>query len=492
MRHVAPHRFADAWAGKLADDERAAIERHVAECPACARVRERVTRASDTFSTIKNQQPPELGWDSVRAKVHWSVSTERRAKIDPRAISFWPRRRLGMIAAGAVAAAGVAAIVLVPPKHVTEPTVTPVAFTPPVPTEPIALSGIVNRTTGDLMIDGIRPVDPFTLHLVAGTVIATGDGRVDVQFGAASAFGLGPHSRLELVKLDSRAIEFAVDGLIDVEVAPRLPGQTFIVHAGTRSIEVRGTQFRVDHTSAGTTVECRHGLVAVHDLGSKVDDQSVTVGTARRVDLGGSRDHHVVPMSIEEVTELADATPMTMPVWEPATLANSAPLAIATAGRRAVRLDGVEIGDAPMRIRVMPGRHTVDATDNQGRYRRAGWIDVAAPAAHALPARLEILPEPTTTRQGEGSAIRERRAQLRAGLDHGKLAACTRAAAKQGLVAGAYVQIEISVDGQGAVGFLNVLETDLPHKLADCIHGVLTDVRFTAGAAASWRERIDL
>ncbi len=448
-----------------------------------------MTRASDTFSTIKNQQPPELGWDSVRAKVHWSVSTERRAKIDPRAISSsragW---RLGMT--GVVAAAGVAAIVLVPPKHVTEPTVTPFAFTPPVPTElpAIALSGIVNRTTGDLMIDGIRPVDPFTLHLVAGTVIATGDGRVDVQFGAASAFGLGPHSRLELVKLDSRAIEFAVDGVIDVEVAPRLPGQTFIVHAGTRSIEVRGTQFRVDHTSAGTTVECRHGLVAVHDLGSKVDDQSVNVGTARRVDLGGSRDHHVVPMSIEEVTELADATPMTMPVWEPATLANSAPLAIATTGRRAVRLDGVEIGDAPMRIRVMPGRHTVEAADNQGRYRRAGWIDVAAPAAHAHPARLEILPEPT----GEGAAIRERRAQLRAGLDHGKFGACTRAAAKQGLVAGAYVQIEISVDGQGAVGFLNVLETDLPHKLADCIHGVLTDVRFKAGAAASWRERIDL
>ncbi len=485
MKHVAPHRFADAWAGKLSAAERDAIDDHVADCAQCAKVRDRVTRASDSFASIKTRQAPDLGWDSVRAKVHWSVSTERRQRGAEGRKNAPPRSRAGWFAAGAVAVAGVVAIAVVPSRDVAEPTVAtidpPKALTPQAKPA-VALAGLVNRTTGDVMIDGIRPTEPFALRLEAGRKIATGDGRVDVQFGDASAFALGPHSRLELVKFDSHAIELAIDGTIDVTVAPRAAGQTFIVRAGDRTIEVRGTQFRVDHTAARTTIACRHGLVAVHD-----PDGQVEVPTARRVSIQSKQRSRVVAMSNDEITELAEATPLTMPVWDPGTLVSSAPLAIATAGRRSVRLDGVEVGEAPMRIRVMPGRHTVEAADNQGRYRRAGWIDVAAPTASGKPARLDIQPEPPPTR-----SVDERRRQLRTNLDHAKLSACTRAAAKQGLAAGAYVQIEISIDAQGAVGFLNVLETDLPKKLADCVHGVLRDIRFKPGTAASWRERIDL
>jgi len=476
-RHVPPQRWADAWAGKLTDAERAELDAHAERCPACTRARERVTRASDSFASIKQLQTPELGWDSVRAKVHWSVSTERHAKQAP-------PQRAGWIAAGIVAAAGIAAVTLVDTPDAPESPIQPIAIPTPVhpPSRAVAaLAALINRATGDVMVDGIRPADPFALRLAAGTVIATGDGRVDVQFGAASAFGLGPHSRLELVRFDSRAIELSIDGVIDVEVAPRHHDQTFVVRAGSRSIEVRGTQFRVRHATGQTTVACRHGLVAVHDGVARID-----VAAQRRVELG-ARDSHVVSMTTEEVAELAEATPLTMPVWDLGALASSAPLDIATAGRRAIRVDGVEVGEAPMRIRVMPGRHTVEATDNQGRYQRAGWVDVAAPAAHGKPARLEILPEPPSTR-----GIDARRRQLRAGIDRGKLAGCTRAAAKQGLLDGAYVQIEINVDAAGSVGFLNVLETDLPHKLADCIHDVLTNIRFPTGQAASWRERIDL
>ena len=71
------------------------------------------------------------------------------------------------------------------------------------------------------------------------------------------------------------------------------------------------------------------------------------------------------------------------------------------------------------------------------------------------------------------------------------IARCTRSIAKAGLT-GTYVQIEIAVDAQGAVGFLNVIDTDLPSATADCVREVLADVRFGRGAAATWRERIDL
>ena len=482
--HVAPHRWADAYAGRVADSERATMDRHAEQCRACARARERITRASDSFVAIRNQSAPELAWDSVRARVHWSVSTERRAKIQ------LPQRRplLGWVAFGVVAAAGVVATVVVdrPAAPVARAPLTapsPERFVPPV-ASPVGLAGLVNRTTGDVMIDGIRPTDLFARRLVAGTVIATGDGRVDIQFGEASAFGIGPRSRLELRRFDAQAIELVVEGTVDVQVAPRAAGQRFVVQAGERTIEVRGTQFRVRHDAVSTAVACRHGLVAVRDSHGQLE-----VGAARHVELATARpvsDERTLPLSLEAATELADATPMTLPVWELGTLASSAPLEIATSGRRDVRLDGVELGAAPMRVRVMPGRHTVEAADGQGRYRRAGWIDVAAPNSSAKPARLEVLPEPPATRGTD-----ERRRQLRAGIDKGRIGLCIRKISKQGL-AGTYVQIEISVDAQGAVGFLNIVDTDLGKATAGCVDEVLSDVRFKPGAAATWRERIDL
>ncbi len=480
MKHVAPHRWADLWAGRVEDTERVAMERHAEACPRCARARAHVTRASDSFASIKNQPSPDLAWDEVRARVHWSVSTERRAKQPAR------DSRAGWVAAGMVAAAAVATLFVDRP----EPPVVrePIALPSPRPERVAAkpLVGLINRLTGDLMIDGLRPADPFRASLAAGNVLATGEGRVDIQFGDRSALALGPHSRLELVRFDTQAIELVVDGTIDVEVATRAPEQRFAIRAGLREIEVRGTQFRIVHTTKTTDVSCRHGLVAVRDAGGQRD-----VGAACRLVIPSGKPvlgETVAALSIDEVTELAEATPLSMPIWDLTTLGNSAPLDIATAGRRAVRLDGVELGDAPLRVRVMPGRHTVEALDNQGRFRRAGWIDVAAHATQ--PARLDLHPEPLVSR-APASDINARRSELTAGTDRGKFAACTRAATKQGL-GGGYVQIEISVDAQGNIAYLNVLESDLPQRLADCVSTVLRDVRFKAGPLATWRERVDL
>lgn len=492
-RHIKPHRWADALAGHVGDSERAAMRRHAESCTACAKARDRVGRASDTFPVIKEQESPELPWDSVRTRVNWAVSKERREqRAQP------PRRNVRELVWAALAitaAGGLAAITGMAPigTPVVEPD--PIASTPrpsvmpaPVKAAPTAIAGLVNRASaGDVMIDGARPASLFDRRIVAGTVIATGDGRLDVQFGDASAFALGPHSTLDVRRFDSEAIELAVDGTIDVEVAPRAPGQRFTVLAGEHAIEVRGTQFRVSHEASSTTVACRHGLVAVRDRAKG----TALVGNARsvRVATGASVDDtRVVPLSVDELASLAAATPMTLPVWNAETLlVTSAPLEVTAAGAREVRVDGIEIGVAPLRVRVMPGRHTVEATDSAGRYRRAGWIDVAAPTAGAKPARLVVAAEGGSA----GTGIAERRRQLRAGIDHAGLARCTRSIAKAGLT-DTYVQIEISVDATGAVGFLNVLDTDLPSATASCVREVLADVRFKAGAEATWREKIDL
>jgi hypothetical protein len=476
--HVAPHRWADLWAGRVDEAERATMERHADGCRACAKVRQRVTRASDSFATIRTQAPPEVPWDTIRARVHWSVSTERQAALRRRPPAY------GWLAAATAAGVGLglAAHAVVPPSAapldrapIAQPRREPAG--PPAP-----LIGLVNRASGDVMLDGVRPDDLFARGLGEGSSLATGDGRVDVQFGSDSAFALGPMSTLRLRRFDAGTIELAVDGMLDVAVAPRTGGQRFLVDAGDQVVEVRGTQFRVVHDPAGTRVACRHGVVTVRDRSGVVElaaEQRLAVAAGHAVSAA-----RPVALSADEAAAFDRARPLTLPLWDPAALPrSSAPLEIATAGRRAVRVDGIELGLAPLRVRVMPGRHSVETADSAGRFRRAGWVDVtAAPRG----TRFEVPAEPPPT-----GGITERRRQLRTGTDQPRLRGCTRSIAKAGLT-GTYVQIEIAVDPQGAVGFLNVLDTDLPSATASCVRDVLATVRFPAGAASTWRERIDL
>ena len=486
--HVPPHHWADALHGRLSDAECAEMERHATECTKCARTKARIQRASDTFTTIRTQVAPDLPWDSVRARVHWSVSTERRSKVTLPSRS----NRIGWVAVAAAAAAATIGIVAIdrdePAQQVAvapAPAGSAGSAIPGAP-RPSALVGLVNRATGDILLNGLRPPDLFVKKLVAGSVLATGDGRVDVQFGDTSAFGLGPHSMLELRTFDATTVELVIEGTVDIEVAPRATNQRFVVIAGDRTIEVRGTQFRVRHDGESTTIACRHGLVAVRDPSGQLE-----VGAARTLEVKtGSHitQQKVTALSADEVTALAAATPMTLPIWNlDALVQTSAPLEIATVGRRDIRVDGVELGRAPMTVRVMPGRHTVEAADSAGRFKRAGWIDVAAPTASSKPARLAVPAEAAPTRD-----ITARRRQLKQGIDKARVAACTRQLTKSADLAGAYVQIELSVDARGAVGFLNVIETDLPKDTAECVRRVLADVTFGAGAVATWRERIAL
>jgi hypothetical protein len=163
--HVAPHRWADLWAGRVGAPERKIMERHAQSCRACARVRQRVTRASDSFATIRTQPSPEASWDSIRARVHWSVSTERRAALRR------SRPAYGWLA-GALAA-GVAVALVSGPAPELAPATQPIAQQDhPAPVSappPAALVGLVSRASGDVMVDGVRPADLFARALTTGS-----------------------------------------------------------------------------------------------------------------------------------------------------------------------------------------------------------------------------------------------------------------------------------------------------------------------------------
>jgi len=233
--------------------------------------------------------------------------------------------------------------------------------------------------------------DPYPgAGIGTGTVLATGDGRVDLQFGEASAFALGPHSTLELRTFDSDAIELVVDGAVDLEVAPRTKHQRFFVVAGDATVEVRGTRFAVKHDATGTLVSCQHGLVAVRANGATATE--LAVGTARKAFVPAGHaitEARAVPLTAEELTTLAVTAPWATPGWNPDFAARTASLdVVAAAPHRAIRIDGIELGAAPFAMRATPGRHTIEAADSTGRFRRAGWVDVSANA----PARFEAMP----------------------------------------------------------------------------------------------------
>lgn len=487
MGHVAPHKWADAWKGRLAKGEVAAMDRHAEKCARCAKTRDRVTRTSSTtFTAIKNAPVPDVAWDTVRAKVHWEVSSAKRSGKYPK---IAPPSRIGWIAAGTcVAAAATAALFTGPAPFATAPTApTPTvahATPAPAPAPAAPLAGMVSRASGEVMIDGVRPSDLFDRALGPGTVIATADGRIDVQFGDHSAFALGPRSKLELRRFDASEVRLVVDGTVDVEVAPRAAGQRFLVEAGAQTVEVRGTQFRVVHDTNGTRVSCRHGLVAVRDHAGEA-----LVGAAKKVDVTSAVDAtKVASLSTDELAQLAEATPVTTPLWIDDLAHRSSVLELAASAHRDVRVDGVELGEAPLRVRVMPGRHTVETADASGRFHRAGWVDAQAAEA----ARLELaVAEPTAPAvPTASSAARKRELATGIAANRAKLSRCTRAAAKSG-IEDLSVQIEISVDASGAVRFLNV-DSDLTSVTQACIHDALAQIQFGPGTAATWHERIDL
>ncbi len=367
--------------------------------------------------------------------------------------------------------------------------ITPVMlYQPPGPVCALLL-GLVTLAQGDArQLGALAEGELLATPITAGAALATGpDGQLAVQLGSGTAFALGPSSQLAIARLDGATIELHVEGEVTVEVARRAPGQRFVVVAGGREVEVRGTAFSVTHRDGALEVACSHGLVAVAEPARP--DEVVEVGAGRRWAIGADEsllDAVPAPMDAAGLTRLLAAQPAQLPAWTdaPSLLRTSGPLAIAAPAGRAVRVDGVVMGAGAVTMRVMSGRHLVEVERAPGRYGAARWV---ATRDDGRPTRVAAaVPEP---RERGSSASSARRGQLEDQVDHRAMRGCLRGLAKQGLAAGTHVEVKIGVDETGAVTYLNLGDTDLPASTASCVRDVVARVRFAAGDAASWRHR---
>jgi ferric-dicitrate binding protein FerR (iron transport regulator) len=501
--HVAPHRWADLARGELGGADERRMLAHAAACDRCARARDRVAGAVGAFEELGAAQAPELGWDTIRARVYWATSSDRREQARTAERAAIRRRRWRVVAvpaAAAVAAAAVAGVLIArsgdrpvrPAPRVAHAAAPPVA---PVVHPPAALlTGVVTLAAGEVTVDGVAAPGAVLAHpLMVGSKVETGDGRLAVQFGDGSVFSVGPRSTLALRRFDGGTVELAIDGEVAIEVARRAPGQRFAVVAGGRTVEVRGTAFRVVRRDGALAVACGHGLVAVEDdsgdllvpagQGVTVGDDDVLAGRTAR------------PLEPAALARLMTQVRPRLPVWtEPAALyRTSAPIAIAAPRGHAVRVDGVVVGTGALTLRVMSGRHLVEAEAARGRFVGGAWVEARpghAAAADVGPAAAEPGRPCAPHTPNHSEARRARRADLEHGLDRARVNNCIRALAKQGLAGGTHIELDLGVTAGGAIRFLNVGDTDLPDSMASCIRDAAAAVRFPAGAAATFHERL--
>ena len=508
MSHLAPHRLADLAAGRTLGRRAATMRVHLDGCERCRQAYDRIRQARTAFTELAGASSPELRWDRIRAQVYWSLGQERPVDDAPAA----GVRRAGWLALAGAGLAAVAAVAVIAPWHgederaasaearaawtavVASATPAPAVRTPDsVAPAPAALAALVTLIEGDVTrggAAGLAAPDEIGAHLVvAGDQLATGDGRVALQLGAASTATLGPRSRLSVVRLDAAQIALAVDGRVDIELEHRAPGQRFLVIAGDRTVEVRGTAFQVDHAGGALSVACEHGRVAVSGGGATVE-----VGAGQGLTVADQAP--LVPEAVRSLDEaelaaLAAARPSPLGLWTDADtmLRTTAPLALVAPRGRAVRVDGEIVGAGPVWLRKPAGRHLIEAERGKGGFGPGRWVVLdGQPSSPVILAEAPAGDGVTAARAAAG--LQARKAELARHLDHGRLAACVRKLAKQGAAAGTHVDLELGVAASGAREYLNLGDTDLPLGVASCVRDVVGDVRFGAGARASWTHRI--
>lgn len=491
MAHVPPHRWADAAQGRLSANALRAMEGHAAVCQSCADARHTVERARTAFADIRDAEPhPPLGWDHIGARIYWVTSSEQRRAARHRQHGAWRY----FLAVPALASAAVAAVVAVlsmsapdtgAPAPVTRavaelsraaesvPATEPVPGAPELPAPAAPLSGLVTFLQGDVR-RGDMPLG-FDAAIAAGDTLTTGRGRAAVQFDAASGFAVAESSAVEIVAFDERDIRLAVHyGEISVEVERRSAAQRFVVTAGGREVHVRGTAFRVTHRDGGLRVSCGHGRVVVMEQGREL---SVDAGEV----IAWQND--ALRRDTAELSEIAamQREVIRVPTWTtvPAMRATTASLAVSAKGESPVKIDGELVGSGSFTLRVIPGRHHVEAASMPGF-----WVESDAGAVTA--ARVK----PVAPRASSAGKSQRRTELLEALSKHSGVQTCLWPLRKQGVSGSAHIELDIRILQDGTIAHLNIPDSNLPSKQESCIRHVVDQIQFSAGPAVTLHERI--
>jgi hypothetical protein len=471
MTHVAPHRLADAASGRLAPPEAAELATHLEGCERCRIAMERVRAARRALAEIGAEEPHGLRWDHIAARIHWSVSSERRRR--DRARMNHGHWRWAWALGCAAAVAGLAVAAFGPAGGGAPQAPAPVAEVAGAPADaagPPPIEGVVTLVQGEV-------VGRMDAVLRAGSTLATGrDGRVAVQFGVDSGFALGPNSSVRVVALDVQRIQLEIEGRIDVRVSERAPGQHFGVIAGSHEVVVRGTVFRVEHDAGELAVACTRGRVEV--VGA---DTAIAVRAGEHLQLfdGIGRPEAIHEQELSALYQ-SIAIPL-MPVWSGAreALDVASLVALDAAPGELVTIDGVVVGPGSALFRLTPGRHRVARGAEPVR-----WLDLREGEDMLRLPHVER-PDPREERSERAPqlarALREREHAIRA---------CGASLAKRGVAGGGFTVLELALDSAGRQRYLNVIDTNLPAAVSACVRDVVADIVFPPGRAERVRKRV--
>src|SRR5690606_20721724 len=136
--------------------------------------------------------------------------------------------------------------------------------------------------------------------------------RMVFQFGPRSAVALEPGTTVALERLDSQEVRLRVDGNVSVDLTKRAPDERFVIIAGRRRVEVRGTAFTVQSKGDALNVAVARGRVAVSDDATSVE---VAAGGVLRVPEGGTLGS-LTAGALSEV-DLADLVESVAMPWAP-------------------------------------------------------------------------------------------------------------------------------------------------------------------------------
>lgn len=487
MKHVPPHELAALCRSELAGPALARAGAHVESCRACQKSIARIRSAQMAMHDIASQGAPELGWDHIAARVYWSTSSQRRHP--QRARPRWMLPLVASLSTGAVATMSlwlwhspsatptpVAAVLEEPPKAIQ---VVKQSQVPSVPTRQ-GLTGVLSFAQGEVKVDD--QVLDFDALLQVGAVVQTGLGRAVVQFGEQSAFRIAAQSELHIKRFDRKRIELQIDGVVDVDITRRLPGQEFVVVAGGHEVVVRGTAFRVEYRAGEIGVSCTRGEVVVTDGEDMVH---VPAGHAFRI-LSASWDKAALrsmPIQGPKLRALDRAMHMPMlPSWNETDPLGSyaSVIEVQASADQLIAVDGVVLSKGNFLLRSPDGRHSLSVIDEEGVAGSPQWIDLAR-GQHGR-ARIAAPVAPATNRGG--AVLRKRQMHERLGK---RAAACLKPLAKKGLVAGSYVAFDLGINSDGSHRYLNVADSNLSPIIQRCFRDAVDAIQLPAGPEASFR-----
>lgn len=494
MGHVAPHRLADAAAGRLNQRQLDRVQRHLQRCAACNASHERIVAARQTFGGIRDTEPPSLHWEHIGARIYWVTSSEKRAASRSQQMKrALPRRFWAGLAGVSVVAAAVVLLLwgtgptpktpyeVALPAAPTVTTITSERATRPPPKLPAparisAIAGVVTFASGEVQLDGV-PLG-FDVPLRAGHTLRTKRGSVAVQFDASSGFLVGPESTVTLRSFDSRTVELVVVGSVSVNMTRRTGSQYFAVIAGNRRVEVRGTAFRVDFRGGRLGVACVRGHVIVTDTRDNVDVRAGQMLAVAKGDLlaGLSAATLQGPRLVSTRKQVEFAM---LPAWADANamLATSATLRVQADPGQIVKVDGMERGRGAFALRVMSGRHHVESAAGKGQ-----WVELAAGKGGSA----RVVDDGANDRRNARAARALRHNQLQRAL-HGneRLRGCLRPLIKQGMDKGAFIVFDLGITRNGTIGHLNIINSNVPEQIRACMREIVDYVKFPRGPAAT-------